>query len=108
MSTLSGDMGILPNHVPVIAALKPGLVSVYEEAGDTKNYFVSSGIITVNEDSSVQILAEEAAPLTHLDRSETQKGLERCQQELSKASSEEEKARANIGIDFHEAALKEI
>ena len=108
MSTLSGDMGILPNHVPVIAALKPGLVSVYEQEGDTKSYFVSSGVVTVNEDSSVQILAEEAAPLSHLDRVEAQKGLERCQQELSRATSDEERARASIGVEFHEAALKEI
>ena len=94
--------------MPVIAALKPGLVSVYEEEGDVKKYFVSSGVVTVNEDSSVQILAEEAAPLSHLDRGEAQKGLEMCQQELNRASGEEEKARASIGIEFHEAALKEI
>ncbi|KAI6651557.1 ATP synthase subunit delta, mitochondrial-like [Oopsacas minuta] len=108
VSTLSGDMGILPDHVPVIAALSPGLVSVYEENGDINKFFVSSGVVTVNEDSSVQILAEEAAPLTHLDRLEAQKGLDKCQQDLNSASSEEDRATANIGIDFYEAALKAL
>lgn len=108
VSTLSGDMGILPDHVPVIAALKPGVVSVYEENGETKNYFVSSGVLTVNEDSSVQILAEEAAPLSHLDRTEAQKGLDKCHQELNSATTEEDRATANIGIDFYETALKEL
>ena len=108
MSTLSGDMGILPEHVPVLAALKPGMVSVYEESGQIKNYFVSSGVVTVNEDSSVQILAEEAAPLSHLDRAEAQKGLDECHQELNSATTEEDRATANIGIDFYETVLKEL
>jgi hypothetical protein len=37
----SGDFGILPNHVPVIATLKPGVVAVFENASDNagKKYF---------------------------------------------------------------------
>ena len=36
----SGDFGILPNHVPVIASLKPGVVSVFDASADTgKKYF---------------------------------------------------------------------
>lgn len=108
VSTISGDMGILPNHVPVIAALKPGLVSVYEEDGTVKKFFVSSGIVTVNEDSSIQILAEEASPLDNLDRAEAERGLEQCQRDLTSATTEETKTEASIGIEFHEAALKEL
>lgn len=57
--SFSGSFGILPKHVPTLAVLKPGVVTVYENDGTQKRVFVSSGTITVNEDSSVQVLAEE-------------------------------------------------
>jgi len=61
--SFSGSFGILPNHVPALAVLKPGVVTVYEDGGEVKKFFVSSGSVTVNEDASVQILAEEAHSL---------------------------------------------
>lgn len=53
--SFSGSFGILPKHVPTLAVLKPGVVTVYEEDSSTKKIFVSSGTITINEDSSVQV-----------------------------------------------------
>lgn len=53
--SFSGAFGILPKHVPTLAVLKPGVVTVYEQSGDTKRIFVSSGTVTINEDSSVQV-----------------------------------------------------
>merc|ERR1712018_292253 len=60
--SFSGSFGILPAHVASLAVLKPGVVTVYED-GAAKKFFVSSGSITINDDSSVQILAEEAHPV---------------------------------------------
>lgn len=53
--SFSGAFGILPKHVPTLAVLKPGVVTVYEEDGSTKKIFVSSGSVTINEDNSVQV-----------------------------------------------------
>jgi F-type H+-transporting ATPase subunit delta len=64
--SFSGSFGILPNHVPSLAVLKPGVVTVFENEGNVKKFFVSSGSVTINEDASVQILAEEAHPLEDL------------------------------------------
>ena len=68
--SLSGAFGILPNHVPTMAALSPGVVAVYESDGGINKYFVSSGTVTVNADSTVQLLAEEACLLADLDVSD--------------------------------------
>lgn len=54
--SFSGNFGILPKHVPILAVLKPGVVSVIEDSGSVKKIFVSSGTITINDDSSVQVL----------------------------------------------------
>ena len=36
---MSGDFGILADHVPTIAALKPGVVAVTDEKGLVSKYF---------------------------------------------------------------------
>lgn len=35
----SGDMGVLANHVASIESLKPGVVEVIENQGDSKKWF---------------------------------------------------------------------
>lgn len=39
MPSFSGSFGILPKHVPLLAVLKPGVVTVYENEGAAKKYF---------------------------------------------------------------------
>lgn len=86
--TQSGAFGILPKHVPTLAVLQPGVVMVYEKDGSWKKFFVSSGTVTVNFDSSVQVLAEEAHPLDSLDAAAARECLTKSQQELSSATTD--------------------
>ena len=91
--SMSGNFGILANHVPMLAVLQAGVLNVFESEAVSKKYFgeapflgdshgkmhrnvlktdlcfaVSGGTVTVNDDSTVQILAEEAVPVENLDR----------------------------------------
>jgi len=107
--TLSGCFGILVNHVPTLAVLKPGVVTVTEaEGGAVKKFFVSSGSVSVNPDSSVQILAEEAFPLDKLDLSSAQAQVQQAQQAISSASNDRAKAEAQIALECAEAIVKAI
>ena len=103
----SGAFGILPNHVPSIAVLMPGQLTVHEQ-DKTAKYFVSSGTVTINADSSVQILAEEAVPMERLDLQAARQGLEKSQQKLSSASTDVARAEANIGIELYDAMIKAL
>ena len=38
VSTTAGSFGILPSHVPTLATLRPGLLTVHDDGGATK-YF---------------------------------------------------------------------
>ncbi|XP_065338749.1 ATP synthase subunit delta, mitochondrial [Cloeon dipterum] len=104
--SFSGSFGILPKHVPTLAVLKPGVVTVLEADGSPKRFFVSSGSVTINEDSSVQVLAEEAVPVEHLDASAARDALSKAQSALSSASGEAAKAEAQIAIEVAEAVVK--
>lgn len=104
----SGDFGILANHVPCLAVLKPGVVKVYANDGDLKRYFVSSGTISINEDSTVQVLAEQAVPVDRLDAAAVREGLTKAQQKLNSASAEADKMEAQILVEVHEAMQKAV
>lgn len=70
------------------AVLKPGVVQVIENDGKASKYFVSGGTITVNEDSSVQVLAEEAHNVSDIDTGEARQLLSKYQSALSSASTD--------------------
>jgi len=104
--SFSGSFGILPAHVPTLAVLKPGVVTVYENDGNAKKFFVSSGTVTINEDSTVQLLAEEAVPVENLDLSAAKDLLNQAQGEFASASTDVAKAEAQIAIEVSEALVK--
>lgn len=104
--TMSGNMGILAHHVPILGVLKPGVVSIFEADGNTKRFFVSSGSIAVHPDSTVQLLAEEATLVENLDTKAAQDALAEGQRRLGAAKDEKQKAEAQIEVDCAEAAIK--
>merc|ERR1711994_30658 len=106
--SFSGAFGILPDHVPSLAVLSPGVVTVYEDSGENKKFFVSSGSITINEDSSVQILAEEAHSLDAFDKAAAQAALQEANSAMSSAGDEAAKAEAQIAVETAEALLKAL
>ncbi|XP_030075347.1 ATP synthase F(1) complex subunit delta, mitochondrial [Microcaecilia unicolor] len=106
--TLTGAFGILPAHVPTLQVLRPGIVTVFSEDGAATKYFVSSGSVTVNADSSVQLLAEEAVTLDMLDSSTARTNLEKAQSDLLGASDEVSKAEALIRVEACEAIVKSL
>ncbi|KAM9461667.1 ATP synthase F(1) complex subunit delta, mitochondrial [Clarias gariepinus] len=106
--TMTGAFGILPAHVPTLQVLRPGVVTVFSDDGSSAKYFVSSGSVTVNADSSVQLLAEEAFPLDSLDLSAAKANLEKAQSELGSASDEASRAEVQISIEANEAIIKAL
>nr|XP_046247984.1 ATP synthase subunit delta, mitochondrial [Scatophagus argus] len=106
--TLTGAFGILPAHVPTLQVLRPGVVTVFSDDGSSAKYFVSSGSITVNADSSVQLLAEEAVPLDQLDIAAAKANLEKAQSDLASTSDEAARAEVQICIEANEAIVKAL
>ncbi|KAG5043006.1 hypothetical protein AAZX31_03G092100 [Glycine max] len=98
----TGQMGVLPGHVATIAELKPGVLSVHE-GNDVTKYFVSSGFAFIHANSVADIIAVEAVPVDRIDANLVQKGLQDFTQKLNSATTDLEKAEAQIGVDVHSA-----
>ncbi len=61
-----GDLGIFPNHSPLMAAIRTGTITVYENGAETK-FFVQGGFADVTP-AGLTVLAEKAVALEALDK----------------------------------------
>jgi len=103
---LSGDFVIHVDHVPTIAELRPGLVTVTPKDGAAAStYFVSGGFAFVAQDSTCNVNVVEAARLEDLDPDATKEVLRKYESALGSAKSEEEIAAATVGIETAQAIL---
>jgi|SRR5688572_2802389 len=104
--TLSGEAGILPQHAPLVSALKPGIIS-YTNKGNTERLVVGGGFAEVNSDkiSVLANLAETAAEINveqaRAEREEAEKALA-----SSASSSLEETEDLRDRLDFANARLQ--
>lgn len=78
---------------------------MYESDGSSKKVFVSSGTVTVNVDSSVQVLAEEAHSLEDIDLNAAQEALSKSQSELSAAKDDRARAEATLAVEIAESII---
>jgi F-type H+-transporting ATPase subunit epsilon len=64
--TVGGELGVLANHVPILAALKPNLLRLRVSDSETKEFAQSHGMLQVFANHA-QVLLEEAIPPGDLD-----------------------------------------
>ena len=64
--TVLGEIGILANHVPILAGLKPTRLRLYLPDGEQRDFAQAHGILQVFGNQA-EILVEEAIPPGELD-----------------------------------------
>merc|ERR1719487_962252 len=77
----TGSFGIMKDHVPTIAQLDAGLITVHSGSEEDK-YFVSGGFAIVKEDGA-DVCVAEAVRVEDLDESMVSKGLSEAQAALA-------------------------
>ena len=64
---VEGDFGAMPQHAPVISALRPGIIAVHGGGAAPEEYVVTGGFAEVTGEKVV-VLAEEAVPRAEYSR----------------------------------------
>ncbi len=62
---VDGELGIWPNHAPLLAGLKPGVIT-YKTASGTEKLVVSGGFIEISN-NVISIIAPAAEKSTEID-----------------------------------------
>ena len=76
-----GDLGILPNHSPLMAAIRTGAITVVDGATTTQ-FFVAGGFADVTPEG-LTVLAERAVAMDSLDRDALREELKQAEAGLS-------------------------
>lgn len=100
-----GQMDILPGHLPMLAALNVGQMTVREN-GKTRHFLIDQGFAEVSEDR-VTVLTEACEGVDDIDIEQAKKLLEESQEKLARL---EETSRTEVVeeklFDQHRLALK--
>ena len=87
-----GQLGILPNHAPLLTSLKPGELKVLKE-GEETNIAVAGGFLEVLK-NVVTILADTAERAEDIDVERAEAALKRAQEKVNSSESDLDLERA--------------
>jgi F-type H+-transporting ATPase subunit epsilon len=100
---LSGYLGILPGHAPLITELAVGVIT-YKASGETHTLSVAWGFAEVLPDK-VTILAETAERPQEIDVERAQKAKDRAEQRLKSSDPQVDYMRAEGALQRAETRL---
>jgi F-type H+-transporting ATPase subunit epsilon len=103
--TAAGEIGILANHAPLLAALRPAELRLYEGASEPRRYAQAHGWLQVFGNHA-RLLLEEAIAPEDLDAATLKEQLADAEQRLADAEDKSgEQRRAQKDRDRAEAFL---
>ena len=88
LSSTEGEMTVLKDHAPLMAAMRPCVIVVEETAGKKSQIFVQGGFAEISP-KGLTVLAEEALPLEQLDAARLDAQATALEEELKAAQSDE-------------------
>ena len=80
--TVEGEIGVLANHVPVLAGLRPNRLRLRVSDSEVHDFAQSHGVLQVFANHA-QVLLEEAVPVEELDLPALEEELTRAEQRLA-------------------------
>ncbi|UVC08146.1 F0F1 ATP synthase subunit epsilon [Rhizobium sp. TH2] len=88
-----GEMTVMANHSPVMTTIRPGVVTVKQEGGETQKFVVFGGFADILP-TSCTLLAESALPVAEFRKDALAKRIELAKADLEIVHSDEGKTRA--------------
>ncbi len=102
---VTGELGVLRNHAPMIAALNIGVLRYTDPNGSIHKMAISGGFMEVVSNEA-RILAETAEPGSQIDVLRAKAAKERAEQRLEARTDEINIARAQAALQRALARLK--
>ncbi len=102
-----GEIGIAPQHAPLLTRLKPGEIRVQQDSGDEQFFYVSGGLLEV-QGHLVTVLSDTAVRANDLDEAAALEAQRRAEQALADRTGDMELAKAKAELIQVAAQLRAI
>jgi F-type H+-transporting ATPase subunit epsilon len=93
---IEGDLGILPQHAPLMTMLQPGELTVRKD-GEEQSIFVSGGFLEV-QGNKVTVLADTAERAEEIDVERAEQARRRAEERASLPAGQADHARAQAAL----------
>lgn len=104
---IMGDVGIYPQHTPLVTRLKPGEVKIEVEGEEDQYIYVSGGMLEVQPDV-VTVLSDTAIRAEDLDENMALQAKQQAEESLADKQSDIDSARALAELAESAAQLRMI
>ena len=101
---VEGQMGIFPQHVPLMTQMVPGEIIV-RKAGHDHSFAVGEGLVEITSDH-VAVLTDLAVAADKIDEAKVEEARRRAQARLQEKLSDEEVAAVNSSLSRALAQLR--
>merc|ERR1712065_85978 len=91
----------IPEKLKLTLSTPDKAVFEKEESGPVEQYFVPTGMAVMNDDSTLNITAPEAVAIDDIDPEAARAALAEFTAAFSSASTDEDRARAQIGAELY-------
>jgi F-type H+-transporting ATPase subunit epsilon len=93
-----GDFMVMVGHTPLLAGLRPGVVTLHKHVGD-EHYFITGGFADVGNDHCI-VLTPHIIPVADLKQDKIANDLQKTERELGEAKEKhaQEHLQANLGL----------
>ena len=98
---LEGDFGVLSGHAPIVAALRPGIVTAM--AGTNREKYVVFGGLAEFAEEELTILAESASSFEEVDLAELTSRIEDMKQKVTQMPPGDELDRTVVLLDHYKS-----
>lgn len=93
---IAGELGILPQHIPLVTVIKPGELS-YTKGGKTEYLAVGEGFIEVQPDR-IAVMTDMAMGEGEIDEDAVEKAIQSAKDSLAGITNDEEVAAVEASI----------
>jgi len=98
-----GEMTVMANHAPVMATVKPGVVTVKPVSGPEQKFVVFGGFADILPDVCT-LLAEAALPAAEVSKDDLSRRIEETKAELADVKNDDDRTKLETFLN-HLAAI---
>ncbi len=109
LPTMSGEIGVLSNHMPLVTVASHGRIAVRHKANDPddfRDFFAISGGAVEVENNTLRVLVDEADHADEINEAEVRAAMELAQKMKSEAKDQHSLEHAQQMIDRHAVRLQ--
>ncbi|CAX62117.1 MULTISPECIES: F0F1 ATP synthase subunit epsilon [Erwinia] len=107
VSGTEGELGIRPNHAPLLTAIKPGMVHIVKQQGEEEYIYLSGGVLEV-QPGAVTVLADTAIRGTDLDEARAMEAKRKAEEHMNSSHGDVDFATASAELAKAIAKLRVI